>query len=187
MEIKKAGLPIHEDATLKVRPRVFLEGNFFVDLKPGSPSARVLKSDDDPIPVTQTAAPVQFGDLLAALQTDTRSDLQVFLKEYSQGLAGKGAEGFNQSFRNGKEAFRSTAIASEATLGQDPTKDLQRVLNGQQETFAALVRDEESLKDLVTNLRVTAGKFASEDRCPRGLPARAAQTPCGWARRRSPR
>ncbi|MEJ7788757.1 MAG: MlaD family protein [Thermoleophilaceae bacterium] len=163
MHIKKSGLPIHEDATLKVRPRVFLEGNFFVDLKPGSPSARVLETEDDPIPVTQTAAPVQFGDLLAALQTDTRADLQVFLKEYSQGLAGKGAAGFNQSFKNGKEAFKSTAIASEATLGQDPTKDLQRVLKGQQETFAALVRDEESLKDLVTNLRVTAGKFASED------------------------
>jgi len=163
MEISKDGLPIHEDATLKVRPRVFLEGNFFVDLKPGSPSARVLKSGDDPIPVNQTAAPVQFGDVLAALQSDTRDDLQVFLKEYSQGLAGKGARGFNQSFRNGEEAFKSTAIASEATLGQDPTKDLQRVLNGQQKTFAALVRDEESLKDLVTNFRITAGKFASED------------------------
>ena len=36
MEIKKEGLPIHEDATAKIRPRIFLEGNFFVDLKPGS-------------------------------------------------------------------------------------------------------------------------------------------------------
>ena len=27
MEIDKAGLPIHKDATLKVRPRIFLEGN----------------------------------------------------------------------------------------------------------------------------------------------------------------
>ncbi len=39
MEIYDAGLPIHKDATLKIRPRIFLEGNFFVDLKPGSPSA----------------------------------------------------------------------------------------------------------------------------------------------------
>ena len=35
MEIKKNGLPIHEDATAKIRPRIFLEGNFFVDLQPG--------------------------------------------------------------------------------------------------------------------------------------------------------
>ena len=37
---QEVGLPIHEDAQLKIRPRVFLEGNFFVDIKPGSPSRR---------------------------------------------------------------------------------------------------------------------------------------------------
>ena len=39
MEIQDKGLPIHEDAELKIRPRIFLEGNFFVDMEPGSPSA----------------------------------------------------------------------------------------------------------------------------------------------------
>ena len=33
------GQPIHEDAQLEIRPRLFLEGNFFLDLRPGSPSA----------------------------------------------------------------------------------------------------------------------------------------------------
>ena len=32
LELKKSALPIHEDATAKIRPRIFLEGNFFVDL-----------------------------------------------------------------------------------------------------------------------------------------------------------
>src|SRR5918992_1451045 len=32
MEIKDKALPIHTDATMKIRPRIFLEGNFFVDL-----------------------------------------------------------------------------------------------------------------------------------------------------------
>ena len=44
MEINDAGLPIHEDATAKIRPRIFLEGNFFVDLKPGTPSAPKLET-----------------------------------------------------------------------------------------------------------------------------------------------
>ncbi len=35
MEIDDDGLPIHKDATAKIRPRIFLEGNFFVDLQPG--------------------------------------------------------------------------------------------------------------------------------------------------------
>src|SRR5688500_15532812 len=35
MEITEAGLPIHKDATMKIRPRIFLDGNFFVDVSPG--------------------------------------------------------------------------------------------------------------------------------------------------------
>ena len=45
--------------------------------------------------MSQTAAPVQFGELLAALQSDTREDLQIFLQEYSKALEDGGAEGFN--------------------------------------------------------------------------------------------
>ncbi len=60
MEVKEEGLPIHEDAELKIRPRIFLEGNFFVDVQPGSPSAPILE-EGEPIGPTQTAAPVQFG------------------------------------------------------------------------------------------------------------------------------
>lgn len=162
MTIQKAGLPIHEDAELKVRPRTFLEGNYFVDIKPGSPSAPILDAGKV-IPSTQTAAPVQFGDVLAALQSDTRSDLQVFLKEYSKGISGKGARGFNQALRNGPEAFRTTAEVNDALLGLEPTKDLQRVLKGQAKTFAALNEDENALKGLVTNLNTTAGALASQD------------------------
>src|SRR5215467_12913111 len=33
MDLKKKALPIHSDATAKIRPRIFLEGNFFVDLQ----------------------------------------------------------------------------------------------------------------------------------------------------------
>jgi phospholipid/cholesterol/gamma-HCH transport system substrate-binding protein len=162
MEVEDKGLPIKKDAELKIRPRIFLEGNFFVDLKPGSPSAGEL-GDGETIPVTQTAAPVQWGDLLTALQSDTRSDLQTFLREYSKGLDKGGAEGFNQAIKYWEPAYRYSSLANDATLGQDPNHDLQRVLTGQQETFAALVKDERSLKDLVTNFNVTAGAFARED------------------------
>ena len=40
MEMKESGLPIHKDATLKIRSRIFLEGNFFVDLTPGHAGGR---------------------------------------------------------------------------------------------------------------------------------------------------
>jgi virulence factor Mce-like protein len=162
MEVDEKGLPIKRDAELKIRPRIFLEGNFFVDVEPGSPSSETL-GKNEVIPVTQTAAPVQFGDLLTALQSDTRTDLQTFLREYSKGLEDGGAEGFNQAIEYWEPAYRNNSLANDATLGQDPDRDLQRVLKGQQETFAALVRDERALKDLVTNFNTTAAAFARED------------------------
>src|SRR5215216_3399488 len=162
MELEDKGLPIKKDAELKIRPRIFLEGNFFVDLEPGSPSAGELDKGGV-IPVTQTAAPVQFGDLLTALQRDTRTDLQAFLREYSKGLDNGGAEGFNQAIHYWEPAYRNSSLANDASLGQDPDRDVQRLLKGQQKTFAALVRDERALKDLVTNFNVTAGALARED------------------------
>jgi phospholipid/cholesterol/gamma-HCH transport system substrate-binding protein len=46
MQIEDKGLPIHKDATFAIRPRIFLEGNFFVDVHPGTPSAPVLHDGD---------------------------------------------------------------------------------------------------------------------------------------------
>jgi phospholipid/cholesterol/gamma-HCH transport system substrate-binding protein len=163
MELQDKGLPIHEDAELKIRPRIFLEGNFFVDLKPGSPSAPVV-DDGGTIPMQQTAGPVQFGDLLTALQSDTREDLKTLLAEFAvKGLGNGGAAGFNESIQYWRDAYRNSSLANDATLGQQPDKDLQRMLKGQARTFRALVEDERALKDLVTNFNVTAGAFARED------------------------
>jgi virulence factor Mce-like protein len=162
MEIQERGLPLRQDAQLKVRPRIFLEGNFFVDLQPGSPSAPELE-DGGTIPMSQTAAPVQFGDLLAALQSDTRKDLQVFLQEYATSLEGGGAEAFNESIRYWKPAYQYSSIANEASLGQVPDKDIQRLLDGQRRLSRGLVRDEASLQDLIVNFNTFAGSLASED------------------------
>ena len=80
MEVKDEGLPIHKDARLKIRPRIFLEGNFFIDIEPGTPSTPTI-SDGDAIPVAQTATPVQLDQILTALQSDTRKSLQTTLRE----------------------------------------------------------------------------------------------------------
>jgi virulence factor Mce-like protein len=162
IQLKKEALPLHKDTTMKIRPRTFLEGNYFVDIQPGSPSSPVLQSGQI-LPTSQTSAPVQFGDVLSALQSDTRADLKTLLKEYSTGVSGQGAKGFNDMLKNGPKAFSSTAQVNDALLGEDPTKDLQRVLKGQARTFGALNEDEEALKGLVTSFNRTAGAFASQD------------------------
>ena len=79
MNIQDKGLPIYRDAKLKVRPRIFLEGNFFVDLAPGTPGAAALESGQT-VPMAQTSAPVQLDQVLTALQKDTRRQLQTSIK-----------------------------------------------------------------------------------------------------------
>src|SRR5215217_2008038 len=75
LRIDKMGRPIHKDATAAIRPNVFLEGNQFVDLHPGTPTAPVL-GDGDVIPDSQTTTPVQLDQILTTLQSDTRRNLQ---------------------------------------------------------------------------------------------------------------
>src|SRR4051812_37057678 len=86
MQISDSGLPIHRDATLKIRPRIFLEGNFFIDVSPGTPGAPELEDNDAPIPVTQTATPVQLDQVLTSLQSNARDDLQSVLQSYGNAL-----------------------------------------------------------------------------------------------------
>ncbi|HEY1596343.1 MAG TPA: MlaD family protein [Thermoleophilaceae bacterium] len=163
MQISKDGLPIHQDATVKIRPRIFLEGNEFVDLQPGSPSSPVIKKGSHfQIPIQQTAAPVQFDQVLTALQSDTRKNLQMFLKEYSKGLADGGAQGFNQAVKAMPSAYRYGSLANEGALGTQP-HDLSKVEAGQAQVFRALDVHEQDLKDLITNFNTTAAAFARED------------------------
>jgi phospholipid/cholesterol/gamma-HCH transport system substrate-binding protein len=159
MELKDSGLPVHEDAQLHLKPRIFLEGNMFVDLRPGSPSARELR-DGAVLPPTQTSAPVGFGQVLGALQKSTREDLQTVLDEYGQALAG-GARAINRSTKHWEGAYRDSSIVSDALRGQR-ARDLSGYVDTAGTVAAALDRDPVALKDLVTNFAITADSFASE-------------------------
>lgn len=161
MKVRDAGLPLHADTTLKIRPRIFLEGNWFVDVQPGSPSAPLLE-EGATIGVQHTAAPVQFGQLLTALQSDTRQDLQIVLDEYGRALEPEGAKGYARSIPYWEPAFRDSAIVNEATLGSEP-HDLSNWLRGADRFARGLDRSPEALKDLLTNLAGTADAFASEE------------------------
>src|SRR5581483_8057466 len=81
MTISDQGLPIHHDATFDIRPRIFLEGNFFVDVHPGTPESPTVSSGHT-FPINHGTEPVQLDQVLTSLQGDTRANLQLLLKEY---------------------------------------------------------------------------------------------------------
>jgi phospholipid/cholesterol/gamma-HCH transport system substrate-binding protein len=175
--VSDAGLPIHKDATVTIRPRLFLEGNFFLDLQPGSPSAPDLSSGAT-IPMTQTQTAVQLDQILTSLQSNTRAGLKQALAGYGkalnqaptsaqdatqdpdvQGLTG--AQAINETFRYGGKAGRTTAIVNRALLGQH-SHDLSNLIRGQRDLFTKLASTDGALSDLITNFNTTAGALASE-------------------------
>ena len=161
MRIGEAGKPIKEDAQVKIRPRIFLEGNFFVDIEPGSPSAEELE-DGATIPVNQTATPVQLDQILTALQSDTREDLKILLDEYSRALEQGGAKGFNASIPYWESAYRDTAHVNDAMLGR-AEHDLSGYVEHAGTVMAALDRNPNQLKNLITDFNTTAAAFAREE------------------------
>ncbi|MQA73615.1 MAG: MCE family protein [Solirubrobacterales bacterium] len=175
--VDDAGRPIHTDAEIEIRPRLFLEGNFFLDLDPGSPSAPELP-DGGQIPITQTATAVQLDEVLTALQAPERRGLQRLLEGYGTALTYEptpaddadqdpivrgesAAESLNDAFRYGGPAGRGTAIVNTALLGEHP-HDLSGFIRGFSQVFTKLADREQDLSDLITNFNVFTGALAAE-------------------------
>src|SRR5256885_5481687 len=116
MQIEDKGLPIHKDATFAIRPRIFLEGNFFVDIHPGTPSAPTL-GDGDRVTATRTTTPVQFDQILTTLQSDTRQNLRTLLYEYGTGVSDGGSRGVNRSLPHWEAAHKNAANVHGGTPG----------------------------------------------------------------------
>ena len=155
-------LPIKEDATIKIRNRIFLEGNYFVELHPGSPSAEELPSGET-LPPNQADFPTQQHQVLQdVLRRDQREDFRIIFDELSTALEGAGAAGFNEAIRYWERAYRDSAQVAEAYLGTE-NHDLSRLLKGQGRVFRALSQNEDALKGFVTNLNRTAAAFAVQE------------------------
>jgi phospholipid/cholesterol/gamma-HCH transport system substrate-binding protein len=177
MKLKDEALPIHRDARIKVRPRIFFEGNLFFDIHPGTPGAPEVDSGET-IPASQTSAPVQIDQILGTLQSDTREDLRKLLIGYggalnAEPLPGEDADqdrdtrgetagkSLNDSLQYSAGALRGGAVVNDAFLGTE-AHDLSKLIAGQQRIFAALSRNESTLQDLVTNFNITMSALATE-------------------------
>ncbi len=158
MAIKKNGLPIHKDATAKIRPRIFLEGNFFVELSPGQPGSPDLGSGGM-LPVAQTANPVQFDQVLDALKGDVRASLQSTVKEIGTAQDAGAGKALAASLDYQPAAYKFSAIVSEALLGEQP-HDLSKFIRSQGIVSAAFDQDPAALQGLVSNFNTTARALA---------------------------
>ncbi len=172
-----SGRPIHDDAFAAIRPRIFLEGNFFIDLDPGSPSAPELGSGGT-IPVSHTSTAVQLDQVLTALQSPVRADLSRLLESYGKALTHvptaaedlnqlpevrgvTGAGALNGAFKYGGDAGRYSAQVTNALLGTEQ-RDLQRLVAGAGRTFGAFASRQSDLQGLIVNFDIFTGALAKQ-------------------------
>lgn len=167
---------LHRDATIKIRPRLFLEGNFYLDVKPGTPGAGEL-GDDAVIPVAQTSTPVQLDQVLTALQSDTRGALREAVKglgaalgsepsaadDAGQALAVRGltgGEALGETLETSPEALEGTAKVFDGLLGERDG-DLARTVSGFGRALRALGEQEQQLGSLVSDFATTTATLAA--------------------------
>jgi ABC-type transporter Mla subunit MlaD len=172
-----SGQPVHDDAFATIRPRIFLEGNFFVELDPGSPSAPEMGSGDT-IPVSRTSIAVQLDEILTSLQSPVRADLSRLLESYGTALTHKptaeedltqlpevkgksGAEALNGAFRYGGDAGRYSSQVTNAFLGTEQ-RDLSRLVAGAGRAFGAFAARQRDLQGLIENFNTFTGALASQ-------------------------
>jgi phospholipid/cholesterol/gamma-HCH transport system substrate-binding protein len=162
MELSDEARPVHGDATFKLRPRLFLEGNYFVDLSPGSPNSDEVE-DGYTFGLDRTSYSVQLDQVLTTLQGGVRSNLKIFLNQLGNALVKyHGDEGLRELYRTSAPSFKYTSLVGEALLGRRPG-DLGGVIRGLDRVVNGLGRNERALQDLVTNFRVFSGSFAAQD------------------------
>ena len=161
MAIEDTGRPVHRDATLKIRPRIFLEGNFFVDLSPGTPDAGEL-GDGDTIPLAQTATPVQLDEVLRTLDADTRAQARSLVSELGETFDRGGAVALRRGYPHWRGAFGGAAALAEDLRGTDE-HDLSGAVRAQARVARALAAKRRELAELVVGFDRVAGAVADRD------------------------
>ncbi|HYF25264.1 MAG TPA: MlaD family protein [Baekduia sp.] len=195
LELDEDAPRVRRDATLKIRPRLVLEGGFFADLRPGSPAAAELR-DGDRLPRSQTAVAVQLDEVLSALTKDPRAALGDLLRGWGGALTADptaaddrdaaprargqaAADSLNDALADAPAALRSSAVAAQALRGRRPG-DATRLVAGLERVAAGLGQDRFALASMVQGLEGTAAALAAERMALRAavreLPGTLAQT-----------
>jgi phospholipid/cholesterol/gamma-HCH transport system substrate-binding protein len=176
MSINPNGLPIHADATAKVRPRIFLEGNFYVDLRPGTPDSPTLSSGAT-LSVARTSGPVQLDRVLSALNSNARTNLETLLRGYGAALQAPpipsqdaqqdpivrgltGGQSLNIALNYSVDAFKASAMVNQALLGIQPN-DLSGVVSGNEGVLRALASSGNQLSSFVSTFNATMAALAA--------------------------
>ncbi len=166
--LNPSALPIHRDATLRIRDRLFLEGSYYLALDPGTPQAPRLR-DGGTIPIAQTESPVQLYQVLSLFTAPVRQSLVGSLNQLAQGFATPirslnqtGAGAIKQAAPQFAPLFKDTALITEAMRGTAP-EDLPRLLSATASVTGTLAGSASQLTALISGVNTTARALVASD------------------------
>jgi virulence factor Mce-like protein len=182
MQLDNGHQALHDDATLRVRPRLFLEGNFYVDLTTGTPSSPLLHGGGT-VSLNHTFDPVQIDQLFDVFPVDIRVRLQRTLIGFGQALdappsaadnarqdaAARGLTGgqaLNKALATSPQALRDSAIVSDALTGPHG-RALSRTIAGLARATDGLARSGSQLTALVSEFDQTMRATAAQQQALR--------------------
>src|SRR5436190_3803286 len=151
----KKKLNIRSDATALLRPRTGLK-DMFVELDPGS-SGRVLKAGDT-ISETNTSPDIDPDEVLGALDTDTRSYLQLLIGGLGKGFKNNG-QSLNAIFKRLGPTQRDLRRVSEAVA--ERRTNLMRLIHNYGDLTNTLADKDGELTRLVQSSNAVFRAFAA--------------------------
>jgi phospholipid/cholesterol/gamma-HCH transport system substrate-binding protein len=149
---------IYKDATLLLRPKTSLQ-DMTVEVSPGTAPAGRLHSGEV-VPMSQTAANVNFDELLAGLDADTRAYLQELLAGLGEGLKANG-KALSATFKR----FSPTARLIQEISQQLEIRheNVARSIHNFRLLIEALGGKDKQLAQLVDASNAVFATFAAED------------------------
>jgi phospholipid/cholesterol/gamma-HCH transport system substrate-binding protein len=150
---------VHPNATMLLRPKTGLK-DMIVELDPGTAAGGPAVRDGYTVPVAQTLPDVNLDEILAVLDGDTRTYLQMLLNGAATGLEGNGAT-LAQVFRRFEPTARDAAKFTE--LLQERRQNIRRAVHNFGVFTNALAAKDQQLASFVDNSNQVFRHFAAQD------------------------
>jgi phospholipid/cholesterol/gamma-HCH transport system substrate-binding protein len=158
MKLQPRHATVYKDASVLLRPKTGLR-DMVAELTPGTQEAGRL-ADGERIPIGQTLPDVNLDEILAVLDADTRTYLQLLLADGARALGGNGRELANTIRRFEPTARDTRAIAGQLAKRRD---NIKRVIHN----FSLLVEElggkDDQLAEFVESSNAVFAALSEED------------------------
>ena len=146
MQLNRQYAPLPSDSRAILRQKTLL-GETYVELTPGSPTARKLHEGGQ-LPVGNVSPTVELDEIFRAFDAKTRQSFQIWMESLAQGVYGQG-QAINDAFGTLSPLATDANQLLSILLSQQSA--VQKLVANTGEVFTALSERDGQLSSLITN------------------------------------